>query len=101
MKFRQSFVDQASILTYKLTKVIAEFSKPSRKNEYLIKDTQMFPDILQVLLPLRSGEEYVSYDVNSLLMDIHFVRNQRSYYHILNEIYAKKNVKQTCIRLKI
>ena len=69
LKFRP-ITDQKETFTYNCSKVIAEYLKPLCKNEYCIKDTECFSEMLRDLPPLNNGEEYVSYDVDSLFTNI-------------------------------
>ena len=62
LKFR-SIIDQTETFTYNCSKVIAEYLKPLCQNEYSIKDTQCFSEMLRDLTPLNNDEEYVSYNV--------------------------------------
>ena len=62
LKFRP-VIDQTETFTYNCSKVIAEYLKPLCQNEYSIKDTQCFSEMLRDLTPLNNDEEYVSYNV--------------------------------------
>jgi len=44
--------------------------KPLAENEYVIKDTQSFPSLLNDLPPLQPDEEEVSYNVESLFTSV-------------------------------
>ena len=59
LKFRP-IIDQKGTFTYNCSKVIAEFLKPLCQNEYCIKDTQCFSEMLRDLPPLNNDEEYAS-----------------------------------------
>ena len=69
LKFRP-IIDQTGTYTYKTAQIIGEYLKPLSKNEYTIKDTQQFPDMIKQLPPLSQDEEYVSYDVESLFTNV-------------------------------
>ena len=86
LKFRP-IIDQIGTFTYNGSKVIAEYLKPLCQNEYSIKDTQCFSEILRDLPPLNNDEEYVSYDVDSLFTNIPL---KETTDYILEEIYANK-----------
>ena len=59
-------IPQVETYTYNAAKVIANYLKPLCENEYKIDDTQSFPSMLKQQIPLSLGEQYVSYDVESL-----------------------------------
>ena len=69
LKFRP-IIDQAGTFTYNCSKVTAEYLKSLCQNEYSIKDTQSFPEMLRDLPQLNNDEENVSYDVDSLFTNI-------------------------------
>ena len=89
MKFRP-IVDQTGTFTYNCSKVIGEYLKPLCQNEYSIKDTQCFPEMLRDLPPLKNNEEYISYDVDSLFTNIQL---KEAIDYILEEIYVNENMK--------
>ena len=86
MKFRP-IIDQTGTSTYKCSKLIGEYLKPLSQNEYSIKDTQCFSEMLRDLPPLNIDEEYVSYDVDSLFTNIPL---KETTDYILEEIYVNK-----------
>ena len=68
LKFRP-IMDQRGTYTY-ATQAISNYLKALCINEYNIKDTLQFPQLLKSLPPLKDHEEYVSYEVESLFMNI-------------------------------
>ena len=57
--------------TYNPAQVIADYLKPlCSDNDYIIKNTQEFPKLLQQQDPLLRNEEYVSYDVKSQFTNV-------------------------------
>ena len=55
------------MMTYNAAKVISNYLRPLSKNKYTINDTLSFADMIKRLQPLLDDEEYVSYDIVSLL----------------------------------
>ena len=73
--------------------MLAEYLKPWAENDFIIKDTQKFPDMLKDLPPLQDNEEDVSYDVESLFTNVpvdHTIK------YICQEIYKNKKLKPIC-----
>ena len=64
-----AIIDQTGTHLCDCSKIIAQYLQPLAINEYTISDTLSFPDIFREN-PLGSNEEYVSYDMNSLLTSI-------------------------------
>ena len=87
LKFRP-IISQVGTYAYNAAKVIADYLKPLCQNEYKINDLQSFSSILKDQTPLNPNEEYVSYDVESLLTNIPV---DETINYIINEIYQKKN----------
>ena len=70
LKFR-SIIAQSSTCTYNAAQVIADYLKPlCRENDYIIRNTEEFPKLLQQQDPLLPNEEYMSYDVKSLFTNV-------------------------------
>ena len=67
LKFRP-IMDQWNTYTYN-TKIVSDYLQPLAHNDYLIKDTHTFAEIIKddVWDP---NKEYVSYDVESLFVSI-------------------------------
>ena len=63
-------MDQMGTYTYNAAQVISNYLKPLCINEYSIKDTLQFPQLLKDLRPLKDDKEYVSYGVESLFANI-------------------------------
>ena len=56
LKFRP-IIDQTNMYAYHAAKVISEYLKPLRSNEYTIRDTQIFAAKIKSLPPLNDDEE--------------------------------------------
>ena len=65
-------------------------------NEYNIKDTLQFPQLLKDLPPLKDDEEYVSYDVESLFTNIPL---KETIDYILEQIYVHNKLPIICSKL--
>ena len=61
LKFRP-IIDETGTFTYNAAKVILDYLRPLRKNEYSINDTQKSPSMLSSIPPLQDDEEDVSCD---------------------------------------
>ena len=95
------FIDElASEQTLELLwsyQVIADYVKPlCSGNNYIIRNTQEFPKLLQQQNPLLPNEEYVSYDVKSLFTNVSI---QETIDYILDEIYVKNKLPKICSKL--
>ena len=96
LKFRP-IIAQSGTYTYNAAQVIADYLKPlCSDNNYIIRNTQEFPKLLQQQDPLLPNEEYVSYDVKSLFTNVPI---QETIDHILNEIYVKNKLPKICSKL--
>ena len=74
LKFRP-IIAQSGTYTYNAAQVIADYLKPlCSDNDYIIRNTQEFPKLLQQQNPLLLNEEYVSYDVKSLFTNVPILR---------------------------
>ncbi|MEO0687351.1 MAG: hypothetical protein AAFY76_20450 [Cyanobacteria bacterium J06649_11] len=93
-KFRP-IIDQTGT-TYNAAKVIGNYLKPLAQSEYVIRDTQTFPDLIKSLPPLSHDEEYVSYDVDSLFTNIPL---EEMINLILDQIYVHKKLKPIASKL--
>ena len=65
-------------------------------NEYIIHNTQDFPNIIQNQPSLNENEELVSYDVESLFTNVPI---DDTIEYILDEIYIYKKLPKLCSRL--
>ena len=85
-------IDQTGTYIYKASKVVAKYLGPLAKNDYSIRDTLSFPDLLK---SASSDDNYedVSYDVGSLFTSIPV---QETIDYILYKIYVKKELKPFC-----
>ena len=70
--------------------------KPLCINEYSIKDTLKFPQLLKDLPPLKNDEEYVSYDVEFLFTNIPL---KVTMDYILEQIYVHNKLPMICSKL--
>ena len=76
--------------------VIANYIKPLCSNEFSIKDTQTFPQLLRDSPPLKADEEYVSYDVDSLFTNIPLMETIE---YIIKQIYTENKLPKICSKL--
>ena len=83
LKFR-STIEQTETYTCNAAQVISQYLKTLR-NEYTIDDTQVFSKHIKDLPPLQEDEEDVSYDVESLLINIPI---NKTIEYILDQIYS-------------
>ena len=74
--------------------MIAFYLQPLTKNEYIITDTQSFPNLLKDV-PLLDDEEDVSYDVESLFTSIPI---DETIKFICDEIYIHNKLEPICKR---
>ena len=95
LKFRP-IINQTGTLTYNAAKVISDYLRPLCKIEYSINDTKKFPCMLSPITPLQDDEEDVSYDAESLFINIPI---QETINYIIKRIYVYK--KLTPIRSKL
>lgn len=96
LKFRP-IIAQTGTYTYNAAQVIAEYLAPlCTENEYIIKNTQMFSDMIKSQRPLSEKEEFVSYDVESLFSNIPVAE---TIYYILKQIYEENKLPEICSRL--
>ena len=65
-------------------------------NEYNIKDTLQFPQLLKDLPPLKNHEEYVSYDVESSFTNIPL---KETIDYVLEQIYVHNKLAIICRKL--
>ena len=87
-------VDQTGTHTHKAAKVVSQYLKPLAANEYVIKNSLKFPELVK-RTPIKDDEEDVSYDVESLFTSIP-VRETIDF--ILCEIYDRKVIKPFCVK---
>ena len=71
---------------------MSKFLKPLTENEFVIDNTQVFPVMLNNI-PLSEDKEDVSYDVESLFMNIPI---KDTIDFICEEIYVHKKLEPTC-----
>ena len=65
----RTIIDQSNILTYNAAKIASDYLQPLAQNEYAIKDTLLFVEMIKNDI-LDPEEEYVFYDVESLFTRI-------------------------------
>ena len=96
LKFRP-IIAQTGTYTYNAAKVIVKYLKPlCSGNNYINKNTQEFPMSFKQQDPLLPDEEYVSYDVESLFMNVPV---HETIDYILQEIYVKEKLPKICSKL--
>ena len=101
LKFRP-IIAESGTYTYNAAQVIADYLKPlCSDNNYIIRNTQEFPKLLQQQDPLFPNEEYVSYDVKSLFTNVPIQETIDEIYviYILEEIYVKNKLPKICSKL--
>ena len=75
--------------TYTAAKVISKYLKPlSSGNNYIMRNTEEFPMSLKQQDLLLPDKEYVSYDIESLFLNVPV---HETFDYILQEIMSKKN----------
>ena len=82
-------IDQTGTYVYKASKVVAKYLGPLAKNDYKIRDTLSFQDLLK-RAPFDDNYEDVSYEVESLFPSIPV---QETIDYILYKICIKKELK--------
>ena len=96
LKFRP-IIAQTGTYTYKTAQVIGEYLKPlCSKNDFIIRNTQDFADILKAQPQLQEDEEYVSYDVESLFTNIPI---EETINYIIKQIYQEHKLPKLCSKL--
>ena len=85
-------IDETGTYIYKASKVVAKYIGSLAKNEYTIRDTLSFPDLLKSV-PSDDSYEDVSYNVESLFTSRPV---QETIDYILYKIYVKKELKPFC-----
>ena len=96
LKFRPN-IAQSGTYTYNAALVIDDYLKPlCSDNDYIIRNTQEFPKLLQQQDPFLPNEEYVWYDVKSLFTNVPI---QETINYILDDIYVKNKFPRICSKL--
>ena len=85
-------IDQSNAWTFDAAKIFSDYLQPLAQNEYVLKDTLLFAEMIQNDI-LDPEEEYVSYDVKSLFTNIQV---SETIYHIIQEICENKVIKPMC-----
>ena len=95
MKTFRLIIAQTWTYMYKTAQVISEYLKPLyENNDFIIKNTQDFDQLIREQPPLDENEEYVSYDVESLYTNVH-----DAIKYILEEIYTHNKLPHICRKL--
>ena len=82
---------------YKILQIISEYLKPLyQNNDFIIKNTHDFAQLIREQLPLEENEEYVSYDVELLFMNVSIHDTEK---YILEEIYTHNKLLHICSKL--
>ena len=80
-------IAQTGTYMYKTAQVISEYLKSLyENNDFIIKNTQDFVQLIREQPPVEENEEYVSFDVESLFADV-LIHDTIKY--ILEEIYTR------------
>ena len=75
-------IDQSYTLTYDAAKIVSDYLQPLSQTEYVTKDTLLFVEMMENDI-LSPEEEYVSYDVASLITSISV---SETIYYMIKEI---------------
>ena len=95
LKFQPN-IDKTGTFTYNAVKVISDYLRPLCKNEYFINDIKKFPSMLSSIPPLQDDEEDVSYDVESLFINIPI---EEAIKYSTEQIYVHKKLMPICSKL--
>ncbi|XP_066925101.1 uncharacterized protein [Clytia hemisphaerica] len=96
IKFRP-IITQTGTCMYNAAQVISQYLKPLYAcNDYIINNTQDFPEMIRNQSPITLDEEYVSYDVESLFTNVPI---NDTVDYILDQIYVHKKLPILCTRL--
>lgn len=91
----ESTIAQTGTYMHKTAQVIAKYLKLLyEKNDFIIKSTQDFAQLIREYPPLEENEEYVSYDVESILTDV--LMHDIIIKYILEEIYPHDKLPHIC-----
>ena len=88
LKFRP-IISQIRTYICNGAKVLSDYLKPFCQNEYKINDTESFVSQIKEQTPLDEDKEFVSYDVEFLLINIPV---QEVIDYIIQQIYAEKKL---------
>ena len=91
LKFRP-IIGQSNTYTYNAVKIVSNYLQPLTRNDYFIKDTLTFAEIIKSDV-LDPDEEYISHDVESLFTSI-TVKETIDY--IITETYGNKIIEPMC-----
>ena len=90
-------IAQSGTYTYNAAQIVADYLKPLYSdNDYITRNTQEFPKLIQQEDPLLSNEEDVSCYVKSLFINVPI---QETIDYILDEIYVKSKLPKVCSKL--
>ena len=83
-------IAQSGTYTYNAAQVFTNYFKPLySNNEYIILNTQEFAKMIREQDPLKSNEQYVSEDVESLFANVPV---HKTIEYIINEIYVENKL---------
>ena len=98
LKFRP-IIAQSGTYTYNAAQIIANYLKLlCSNNEYIIRNNQEFAKTMREQDSLKSNEQYVSYDVESLFINVPV---HQTIEYIINEIYVENKLPKLCSKLII
>ena len=89
-------INQTGTYSYNAAQVISRYLKPLCKNELAINDTQYFSEDIKNIPSLQEDEGDVSYDVESLSINIPI---NETIDYILDQICNKKKLKLICSKI--
>ena len=92
LKFRPT-ISQIGTYTYNAPKVLSDYLKQFCQNNTKSMTHRVFASQLKDQPPLDEDEEYISYDVDSLVTNIPM---QETIDYIIHQIYTEKKLPQIC-----
>ena len=92
IKFRPT-ISQIGIYSYNAPKVLSDYLKQFCQNNTKAMTHRVFASQLKDQPPLDEDEEYISYDVDSLVTNILM---QETIDYIIHQIYTEKKLPQIC-----
>ena len=96
LKFRP-ITAQCGTYTYNASPVIVNYLKPLfSNNEYIIRNTPKFAKIIREQDPLKSNEQYVCYDVESLFINVPV---HEIIEYIITELCVESKLPKLCSKL--
>ena len=96
LKFRP-IIAQTGTYIYKTVEGISEYLKPLyENNDFIIKNTQDFAQLIREQPPFQENEKYVSHDVELLFTNI---PTHDTIKYVLEEIYTHNKLPHICSKL--